>query len=208
MFHKSFLYPGARMTNRRFVLAAFATTILLAACGSEPEPQVAPEPTGPTAQELERMRQDSIRRAQEAEEARRRAAMEEAERERQRAAEMARRTLMETVYFDYDEATIRSDTESSLRAKLDILRDNPGVRLRMEGHADERGTSEYNIALGNERAEAVIQFLTGFGLDSGRFASVSYGEEQPAAQGSNEAAWAQNRRVEFVITAGGDGIGR
>ena len=196
------------MTNRRFVLAAFATTFLLAACGSEPEPEMAPEPTGPTAEELERMRQDSIRRAQEAEEARRRAEMEAAERERQRAAEAARRALTETVYFDYDEATIRSDTESSLRAKLDILRDNPGVQLRMEGHADERGTSEYNIALGNERAEAVIQFLTGFGLDGGRFASVSYGEEQPVAQGSTEAAWAQNRRVEFVITAGGDGIGQ
>ena len=196
------------MTNRRFVLAAFATTFLLAACGSEPEPEMAPEPTGPTAEEIERMRQDSIRRAQEAEEARRRAEMEAAERERQRAAEAARRTLTETVYFDYDEATIRSDTESSLRAKLDILRDNPGVQLRMEGHADERGTSEYNIALGNERAEAVIQFLTGFGLDGGRFASVSYGEEQPVAQGSTEAAWAQNRRVEFVITAGGDGIGQ
>ncbi len=204
MFH----YPGAGMTNRRFVLAAFAATFLLAACGSEPEPEMAPEPTGPTAEELERMRQDSIRRAQEAEEARRRAEMEAAERERQRAAEAARRALTETVYFDYDEATIRSDTESSLRAKLDILRDNPGVQLRMEGHADERGTSEYNIALGNERAEAVIQFLTGFGLDGGRFASVSYGEEQPVAQGSTEAAWAQNRRVEFVITAGGDGIGR
>lgn len=196
------------MTNRRFVLAAFATTILLAACGSEPEPQMAPEPTGPTAEELERMRQDSIRRAREAEEARLRREREAAERERQRAAEMARRTLTETVYFDYDEATIRSDTETSLRAKLDILRDNPGVQLRMEGHADERGTSEYNIALGNERAESVIQFLTGFGLDGGRFTSVSYGEEQPAAQGSTEAAWAQNRRVEFVITAGGDGIGR
>lgn len=195
------------MSNRRLVLTAFATAIMLAACGSEPEPVVTPEPTGPTAQELERMRQDSIRREQEAEEARLRAEREAAERERQRRAEMARQTLRETVYFDYDEAAIRSDTETTLRAKLDILRSFPGVQLRMEGHADERGTSEYNIALGNERSEAVIQFLTGFGLDAGRFSSVSYGEERPAAQGSNEAAWARNRRVEFVITAGGDGIG-
>ena len=76
----------------------------------------------------------------------------------------------------------------------------------MEGHADERGTSEYNIALGDERAESVIQFLTNFGLDDGRFSSVSYGEERPMAQGSNEGAWARNRRVEFVITAGGESI--
>lgn len=196
------------MSNRRHVLAAFATAILLSACGSEPPPEVAPEPTGPTAAELEAMRQDSIRRAREAEEARMRAEREAAERERQRAAEAVRQSLRETVYFDYDEATIRSDTESMLRNKADILRDNPGVQLRMEGHADERGTSEYNIALGNERADAVIQFLAGFGLDAGRFDSVSYGEARPAAQGSTEEAWARNRRVEFVITAGGDGIGQ
>ncbi len=195
------------MSNRRFVLAAFAVAILLAACGSEPPPEAAPEPTGPTAAELEAIRQDSIRRALEAEEARRRAEMEAVERERERRAEAHRRTLRETVYFDYDEAVIRPDTESKLRAKLDILRDNSGVHLRMEGHADERGTSEYNIALGNERAEAVIRFFTGFGLGAGRFTAVSYGEERPAVQGSTEAAWAQNRRVAFLITAGSDDIG-
>lgn len=198
------------MSNRRFVLAAFATAMLLAACGSEPVPEAAPEPTGPTAAELaelEAMRQDSILRERAAEEARLLAEREAVERESRRRAEAARRTLRETVYFDYDEAAIRPDAESKLRAKLDILRDNSGVHLRMEGHADERGTSEYNIALGNERAEAVIRFFTGFGLGAERFTTVSYGEERPAAQGSNEAAWAQNRRVAFIITAGGDGIG-
>ena len=154
------------------------------------------------------MRQDSIRRAEQAAAAER-ARQEELARQRmERAAEAARRSLRETVYFDYDESAIRSDTEQQLRAKLDILRNNPGVQLRLEGHADERGTSEYNIALGNERAESVMQFFTGFGLDANRFSSVSYGEETPAAQGSTEAAWAQNRRVEFVVTAGGDDIGR
>ena len=112
------------------------------------------------------------------------------------------------VFFDYDEAAIRNDTRTRLEAKLEILRDYPGVHLRLEGHADERGTSEYNVALGGERAESVIQFLTGYGLDAARFSSVSYGEESPIARGSNEAAWAQNRRVEFVITGGGDDLGR
>ncbi len=192
--------------SNRFILASLVTALAVGACGGPEEPQVAPQPTGPTAEELERMRQDSIQRAREEEEARLRAEQERREREAAQRAEAARQTLREPVYFDYDEAALRSDTESRLRAKLEVLRANPGVRLRMEGHADERGTSEYNLALGNERVESVVRFLTGFGLDGGRFSTVSFGEERPAMQGSNETAWAQNRRVEFVITAGSDGI--
>lgn len=152
------------------------------------------------------MRADSIRAVREAEqraaEEQRRAAAAEAERN----AAAARATLTEMVFFDYDESQLTPETERLLRAKMEILRNNPGVQLRMEGHADERGTSEYNIALGNERAEAVIQFLTNFGIDGGRFTPVSFGEERPLSQASNEASWARNRRVEFVITAGGDAI--
>ncbi|MDE2982214.1 MAG: OmpA family protein [Gemmatimonadota bacterium] len=195
------------MSRSRLILAACATMLIAAGCRPDPPPPD-PVPTGPTAEELERMRQDSIRAAEEAARRERERMEQEAAAARERAAAAARRTLMEVVYFDYDEATIRPDTEERLRAKLDILRDTPGVRLRMEGHADERGTSEYNFALGNDRAESVIRFLTGFGLDMGRFSSVSYGEERPVAQGSTEDAWAQNRRVEFVITAGGNDLGR
>ena len=195
------------MSNSRLVLAAIATVLVAVACAPEPAPET-PAPTGPTAEELERIRQDSIRRAETAAAAERARQEEMARQQRERAAEAARQSLRETVYFDYDESVIRSDTEQRLRAKLDVLRNNPGVQLLLEGHADERGTSEYNIALGNERAESVMQFFTGFGLDGNRFSLVSYGEEKPSAQGSSEAAWAQNRRVEFVITAGGDGIGR
>ncbi len=194
------------MFNRRF-LGILAAALVLNACGSEPPPEVAPEPTGPSAEELEGMRQDSIAAARAAEEAKRQAEMEAAAREAAARAEATRNTLREAVYFDYDAATVTSAAETKLRAKLSILREHPQVYLRMEGHADERGTSEYNIALGNERAEAVIQFLTGFGLDSGRFTTVSYGEERPAQQGSTEDAWAMNRRVEFVIVAGSQTIG-
>lgn len=192
------------MYKTRLLLAAL---VVAAACGGN-EPAPPPAPTGPTPEELERRRQDSIARAQAAEEARQRAEQERMEREAARRAESLRRTLQEVVYFDYDESTVRSDstTQNLLQAKAEILRNNPAVSLRMEGHADERGTSEYNIALGNERAEAVIQALSAFGLDSSRFTSVSYGEERPVAQGSTESAWARNRRVEFVVTAGGDNL--
>lgn len=195
------------MSNPRIVLVALAVSLLAIGCGGSPDPAPEPPaPTGPTPEELAaQARADSIR-AYNLEQARIRAEREAAERERARAAAAARNTLMQTVYFDYDQSTIRTDTESALRAKVEILRANPGVMLRMEGHADERGTSEYNIALGNERAESVIQFLAGFGISADRFTTVSYGEEQPAMQGSNEDAWALNRRVEFVITAGGDAI--
>jgi peptidoglycan-associated lipoprotein len=110
------------------------------------------------------------------------------------------------VFFDYDMSEIRSDAEASLRAKLAILRASPQVQLRIEGHADDRGSTEYNMALGNRRAEAVRQFLVGFGLAENRFEIVSFGEGRPLQQGSNEAAWARNRRAQFVITAGANAI--
>ena len=193
------------MFNPRLVLAAFATVVLAAACRPEPPPPVAPQPTGPTAEEIRaQFVRDSIAAAEEA------ARQEElrAQREIEQRARAARATLDEMVFFDYDESTLTSQTTATLRAKLEILRGCPGVRLRMEGHADERGTSEYNITLGSERAQSVSEFFTGFGLEAARFGTVSFGEEVPLAQGSNEAAWARNRRVEFVITAGADDLGR
>lgn len=195
------------MSNPRNVLVALAVSLLVIGCGGAQDPVVeTPAPSGPTPEELAaQARADSIR-AYNAEQARLQAAREEAAREAERQAAAARNTLQQTVYFDYDESTIRADGEAALRAKVEILRANGGVMLRMEGHADERGTSEYNIALGNERAEAVIQYLAGFGISAERFTSVSYGEEQPAMQGSNEDSWALNRRVEFVITAGAERI--
>ena len=78
----------------------------------------------------------------------------------------------------------------------------PTVRLRFEGHADERGSTEYNLALGSRRAESVRDFLSGFGIMANRFTTTSFGEERPAVNRMDESAWAQNRRVEFVITGG------
>lgn len=194
------------MFNPRLVLAAFATVVLAAACRPEPPAPVVPErPTGPTPEEIRaQFVRDSIAEAERL----KLEAERQAQREREQRARRAREALGEMVFFDYDESTLTSATTETLRAKLTVLRSCPGVRLRMEGHADERGTSEYNIALGNERAQSVSQFFTGFGLEGARFTTVSFGEESPIASGSNEAAWARNRRVEFVITAGGDDLGR
>ncbi len=111
-----------------------------------------------------------------------------------------RATLEEVVRFDFDEATITAEADQLLRAKLPILRNSPTFTLRLEGHADERGSIEYNLALGSRRAESVREFLTGLGISEDRLTTTSFGEERPLADQSDQAAWAQNRRVEFVIT--------
>lgn len=196
------------MTHPRLLFTALAASLVLVACGGDPPPP--PEPQGPSAEEIERMRQDSIRAA-EAERARQQAiadSIARAEAEAAAALREARASLEEMVFFDYDESTIRADAERVLRQKAEILRASPAVRLRIEGHADERGSTEYNLALGNARAEAVRQYFISFGLSGDRFTITSYGEERPIAMGSNETAWARNRRAEFVITAGADQINR
>ena len=193
------------MRYRTFVVIALAAVVFVGACRQEPPPP--PEPTGPTAEELAEQRriQDSIA----AEEAAVRAAAEAAEREAaalEAALAEARNTLTERIHFDYDMAEIRPDAERVLRAKLGILRASPNVIIRIEGHCDERGSNEYNDALGNRRAQAVVDFFTNFGLDSSQFTIVSFGEDRPLANQTNEDAWAQNRRAEFIITAGQNDI--
>jgi peptidoglycan-associated lipoprotein len=193
------------MIVRRFVVPVMTAILVAGACGGDPPPP--PPPPGPDMDSL-RAYQDSVRAA---EEARRRAEAEEAARraaeaERQRAVAAARATLEAMVFFDYDSSEIREDAAAALREKVAILRASPQVRLRIEGHCDERGSTEYNLALGNRRAEAIRQFLTGFGLSADRFEIVSFGEGRPLAQGSNEQAWSRNRRGQFVITAGANAI--
>ena len=123
----------------------------------------------------------------------------------------ARATLEEVVHFDYDEVTITAEAEQLLRAKVPILSSGTTIGLRLEGHADERGSIEYNLALGGRRAESVREFLAALGVSVEQLTATSFGKERPLVSRSDEGAWAQNRRVEFVITsvsrptlAGGD----
>jgi len=192
------------MRIKHLLVPAIVATFVLSACGGSPEPPAPPGPTGPTQAEID-AENDSIAAARAAEEARLQAERDAERREQDRmnrAAEQARSTLEAVVLFEYDEATITAASERMLRAKLPILRNSPTVRLRLEGHADERGSTEYNLALGNRRAESVREFLAGFGISANRFTTTSFGEERPAVNRSDEAAWAQNRRVAFVITGG------
>ena len=102
------------------------------------------------------------------------------------------------IYFDYDRSSIREEYSQVLQAHGAWLAANQGQTVRLEGHADERGTPEYNLALGSRRANAVTQALSALGANSAQLNAVSFGEERPAAEGADEMAWSQNRRVELV----------
>jgi peptidoglycan-associated lipoprotein len=124
----------------------------------------------------------------------------EAEAEARMKAEAEARAARsyETTYFDYDKANIRDDQKAGLTANADKLKANMEVKVTLEGHCDERGTAEYNLALGQKRADSAKAFLTKAGVGADRLKTVSFGKERPADAGHTEAAWAKNRRVEIV----------
>lgn len=137
------------------------------------------------------------------EELARQRAMEE-ERIRSEAAarqtEMARQQFVnEDIYFDFDSSAITEFAQEVLVKKADWMRANPSTNVSIEGHCDERGTNEYNLALGERRALVVKNYLVNLGISPARMTTVSYGEERPADPGQTEAAWAKNRRAHFVI---------
>jgi peptidoglycan-associated lipoprotein len=193
------------MIVRRFAVAVLAATLAVGACKGDPPPM--PEPPTADQDSLQAYR-DSVANAERmARAAAAAAAAEAAAAAAERAAAAAARTtLMEQVLFDYDESAIRMDQQSLLRQKVAILRASPQVQLRIAGHADERGSTEYNLALGTSRAAAIRDYLTDSGLPASRFSIVSYGEERPSNRSSSEMAWSQNRRAEFEITAGSSAI--
>ena len=106
---------------------------------------------------------------------------------------------LNVVYFDFDQSSIRSEFETQLRDNFRWLQQNPGIKIQLEGHCDERGTNEYNLALGERRARAVLSYMIDrLGADPDRFTIVSFGEERPAQMGKSEESWSLNRRVEFT----------
>jgi peptidoglycan-associated lipoprotein len=104
----------------------------------------------------------------------------------------------QSIYFDYDEYVIKPEFKSVLEAHARYLRENPSVEGRVEGNADERGSREYNLALGQRRAEAVVRMLNVLGVPANRLEAISFGEEKPRVSGHDETSWAQNRRGDFV----------
>ena len=191
----------------RITVIVFLATILLAGCGRQAG-SVTPEPPADTAAPVEEAEAEAddagalseeamlIERAMAAEEQARQAeAMREAE-----MAKMAKAAFVnEDVHFAFDSFLLNAEAERILEQKAAWLQDNADASVQIEGHCDERGTSAYNLALGERRANAVQQYLTVLGVDVDRLSTISYGEEQPLDPGHDEAAWSRNRRAHFVL---------
>jgi peptidoglycan-associated lipoprotein len=182
------------------LLMLLSTAALAVACGGKaapeepaPQPQPVAEPApapAPADDSAERERLEKERVAREA-----------AEKARAVAADLAA-----MINFDYDQAVVRQADQATLDRKAAILAANPKLKIRIAGHADARGSDEYNLALGNRRAAAAKRYLENKGVDGSRMDVVSYGEERPLNPGNDETAYAQNRRDEFEVTAGGDSL--
>jgi peptidoglycan-associated lipoprotein len=194
--------------NRQIVLmGVLAMSTGLAACKKKPV-EIAPVPTtgstapatdGMDAQRAARERAlaDSIARARSDSMARAASAAE---------AASLRAILEAAVMFDYDAAEITDAGRVALDAKLPILRTNTGLRIRISGHTDSRGSDEYNLALGLRRAASARKYLSDRGIAIDRIDVVSFGEERPAAVGEDEGSFSKNRRGDFEILSGGDAL--
>jgi peptidoglycan-associated lipoprotein len=179
-----------------------------AACGGQPAPPPTPAVDSAAirdsiarAEAARRAYEDSIARARA--EAERLAAERRAAEEAARVTERVRGMLMEMINFDFDKSNIRPGDAAVLDRKIAIMQANPMLTLTITGHADERGSDEYNLALGNRRAIAAKEYMVNRGIAADRITTASRGEEQPLDTASTEDAWAKNRRDEFAIAAGG-----
>jgi len=151
---------------------------------------------------VKRAQQEEARRAEEV----RIEKLEELEKAKKRETEEKARQLAEAegfepqpIYFDFDRSSIRDEARAVLEKTGSYLKENSGIHIRIEGNCDERGTNEYNLALGERRANSAKLFLVSLGISPERIRTISYGEERPLALGSSEEAWAKNRRDDFVV---------
>ena len=175
---------------------ACSALFLMTSCATQKETtveEVTPPPAGPSEAEIQAAREKEEEAAQ-----------ERMEQERRRKDEALVRQEMEDfesdhIYFDFDKSELTAEAGTVLRKKAEYLKRNPKYAVRIEGNCDERGTNEYNLALGERRAHAALDFLATLGVSGDRMSTISYGEEKPLDSGSGEDAWAKNRNDQFNL---------
>lgn len=182
--------------GRTWVFMALLVSVAFIGCAKEkPVPEVDEEAVRLEQERLRQEEAERARRAREAEEQRLREAAETAARN-EFGAQMAVR-----IHFDFDRSDLRSDDREILSRKASLLRERPSVTIRIAGHCDEWGTEEYNLALGERRAQAAKAYLVNAGIDASRISTISYGKEMPLDSGHDRDAWSNNRRGEFEIVS-------
>lgn len=192
------------------IIGLISSTFLLTSCGPSKKEIIAQQEAEARAK-AEAEKEAAAARARAEAEAEAAAARARAEREaaaaaaraKEEAEAAARKALMdmesEKIYFDYDRSDLKPEARAVLTKKAAWLRENTEYSIKIEGHCDERGSTEYNLALGERRADAAAKFLSALGVSSSRISTVSMGEENPVDSRSNETAWAKNRRDEFIL---------
>ncbi len=178
-----------------YIVSSIAAALALGACHKKvaPAPVPAPAPAPTTAAPAPPPPPPSAAPTMGADEA-------------ARARDAARASLTAPIYFDLDSDALSDADRAALDAKVGILNASSGVKIRVAGHTDERGSDEYNLALGQRRAAAAKRYLTQHGVPDAAIDLISYGEEHPAMDGHDEGSWSKNRRDEFEITAGAEAL--
>jgi peptidoglycan-associated lipoprotein len=193
-------------THRALALTTMLAAMVVVGCKKKPDTAPAPvqqasnTPTETCDAACRQRRADSIAADAAARAAK---AREDSLNALRSGTERAKAALATKIFFEYDQADLSEEARTVLDAKVALLRKNPGIRLMISGHADERGSDDYNIALGQRRAAVAKRYLTDQGIDPSRIQITSYGEERPAVTGASEESFRQNRRDEFEMLPGG-----
>lgn len=193
------------MTRSTSIPSALLAGLVLLGAGTackKPQPLSAPAPVKETpapapAVDLDGM--DAKRHEAELEAARKAEEARRVEAEKEAAFHRAAGDALQDIHFDYDKSEIRANDRSQLQKLSDFVRAYPAAKIEIQGHCDERGTNEYNLALGNLRASSVLRYLVALGAPEGKFTLISFGKEKPLCTEGNEGCWSKNRRAHFEL---------
>ncbi len=184
------------------IILFLVSSLFLFSCGKKAikSEGIVSKPPSATEDEAEKTKKRVRIKEQEAsEQALREKALREEEARRLKEASDKSHFESEDIYFEFDQYILSDTAKQNLNKKAQWLKNFPAAKALIEGHCDERGSAEYNLALGQKRADAAMQYLVSLGISADRISTVSYGKEKPLDTGSNEAAWAKNRRAHFVL---------
>jgi peptidoglycan-associated lipoprotein len=189
------------------VVFAFSSVFLLSSCAKkqvvteEKEVKAPPKEVAKEPEEVKETEEAKLEKLKELEMTKKREAEAKLAEEKAWQERMIAKVEAESIYFDFDKSFVKLEYRAVLQTKAEFLNGNPNIHIRIEGNCDERGTNEYNLALGERRADSAAKFLVSLGISPDRIETISYGEERPLALGHGGGAWAQNRRDDFTVIA-------